>query len=113
MRLGIEIMVHVLLLSLGCLVGAQFAGVQSGILQARSDFYTYLEQIEYSEMDAQQISRCQELAQKKGYQLTYTELLTLEEENTVLQFSMHYPIRFLLPGMEAIEEEGVICGYVR
>ena len=113
MRLGIEVMVHVLLLSLGCLIAAQFIGMQSGILQARRDFYTFLEQIEYSGMDSQQIRQCEELAEEKGYQLAFTELSTAEGEAPVWQLRMNYPICFYIPGMDKVEENGVMYGYVR
>lgn len=114
MRIGIESMIQVILLCIVCMVLAQMIGMNLYILQARTSFHMFVDQIECSQNSENVVEQCKEEAWSQGYRLESEQIRTSDGGSCIL-LSLYYNVK--LPGWgtdgEDQEMEGVIQGYAR
>lgn len=107
MRIALETMLQIILMSLFCIVLAGMIASNLYILQARDSFYTYREEIEYSENQEKTLSKCEAKAAEKGYRLEYQVLYEdTDKGNNMILLSLYYDLK--IPLMKTAYKEGVI-----
>lgn len=114
MKIGIETMVHTLLLCIGCILLAQMIASNLYILQARTCFHKIADQIECGQMSENVIAQCKEEAEKQGYRLECQQIDASQGESCIL-LSLYYQMKVPAIGKGTVSEkrEGVIQGYAR
>lgn len=109
-KIGIEVMVQTILISLFCLLLAQMIGSSLSIFQARDYFYKVVDQIECSENPEEVTQAYQKDADQRGY------VLQAEKKENALGtwLTMYYEVRCpFLSDMDGTLPKGVIQAYAR
>ena len=108
MKIGIEVYVSLIFLTIAALLCANFIAADVGIMNARDLQSAYITEIENSDLSPTVIENCKQSAESLGYELIVKPMQIGESE--MAQVTLIYTYKVPLIGLESEHE---IVGYVR